>query len=187
MNSCLGRLAPSCRSSFNGHGLRDVAAPVGRVKFGEASCRLQFPAGTLQDAGNGTSSRKYSLVTHAPWFCQVLASEWLRLRRAPQTGLGLPASTTPDVEPEPRTDWTNRSESAHRARACLKRMKGMMAQLDIADCINETCPWSGKPVQSDSLTRCDGQVVGFCNSGCRDWFETAIRHFAEAKAATTER
>ena len=63
----------------------------------------------------------------------------------------------------------------------------MIAELDIADCINETCPWSGKPVQSDSLTKYDGQVVGFCNSGCRDRFETAISHFAKAKAAKAER
>ena len=56
-----------------------------------------------------------------------------------------------------------------------------MPALDIADCINETCPWSGKPVQADSLTEYDGMVVGFCNPGCRDKFETAIRHFEEAK------
>lgn len=56
-----------------------------------------------------------------------------------------------------------------------------MPALDIADCINETCPWSGKPVQADSLTEYDGQVVGFCSPGCRDQFETAIRHFDQAK------
>lgn len=56
-----------------------------------------------------------------------------------------------------------------------------MPALDIADCINKTCPWSGKPVQADSLTEYDGQVVGFCSPGCRDKFETAIRHFDEAK------
>lgn len=60
--------------------------------------------------------------------------------------------------------------------------------LDIADCINETCPWSGEPVQADSLTEYDGKVVGFCNPGCRDKFEAAIRHFdgAEFITATTE-
>lgn len=61
-----------------------------------------------------------------------------------------------------------------------------MPALDIADCINETCPWSGKPVQADSLTEYDGQVVGFCNTGCRDKFERAVRHFENAKAASTE-
>ena len=30
-----------------------------------------------------------------------------------------------------------------------------MPAIDIADCINETCPWSGKPVQADSLTEYD--------------------------------
>ena len=56
--------------------------------------------------------------------------------------------------------------------------------LDIADCINETCPWSGKPVQPDSLTRHDGRVVGFCNPGCRDKFEAAVRHFELARTGT---
>ena len=58
-----------------------------------------------------------------------------------------------------------------------------MTELDIADCINQTCPWSGKPVQADSLTLYDGRVVGFCNTGCRDRFETAIRHFEKAAEA----
>ena len=58
-----------------------------------------------------------------------------------------------------------------------------MTELDIADCINRTCPWSGKPVQADSLTLYDGGVVGFCNTGCRDRFETAIRHFERAAEA----
>ena len=52
-----------------------------------------------------------------------------------------------------------------------------MTELDIADCINHTCPWSGKPVQADSLTEYDGKVVGFCNTGCRDKFNAAIHHF----------
>ena len=56
-----------------------------------------------------------------------------------------------------------------------------MPAFDIADCINEACPWSGKPVQADSLTEYDGQVVGFCNTGCRDKFERAIRHFEGGK------
>ena len=55
--------------------------------------------------------------------------------------------------------------------------------LDITDCINETCPWSGKPVQADSLTEYDGKVVGFRNPGCRDKFQTAIRHFDEARGS----
>ena len=58
-----------------------------------------------------------------------------------------------------------------------------MRALDISDCINETCPWSGKPVQADSLIEFDGHVVGFCNTGCRDKFETALRHFERAKTA----
>ena len=53
-------------------------------------------------------------------------------------------------------------------------------QLAITDAVNETCPWSGKPIQADSLTRYRGHVVGFCNPGCRDKFEAAIRHFEAA-------
>lgn len=49
--------------------------------------------------------------------------------------------------------------------------------LKLSDCTNETCPWSGKPVVADSLTLYQGKVVGFCNTGCRDKFEAAIRHF----------
>ncbi len=58
---------------------------------------------------------------------------------------------------------------------------------DIADAINEICPWSGKPVQSDSLTEYDGNVVGFCNPGCRDKFDSAVRHFQESKESQTSR
>lgn len=57
-----------------------------------------------------------------------------------------------------------------------------MNELDIVDCINQTCPWSGKPVQADSLTEYQGRVVGFCNPGCRDKFNAAIRHFEEAES-----
>jgi len=62
-----------------------------------------------------------------------------------------------------------------------------MRDLDIADCINKTCPWSGKPVQADSLTEYNGRVVGFCNPGCRDQFESAICHFEVEMAMQAER
>lgn len=61
------------------------------------------------------------------------------------------------------------------------------ATLHIDDCVNATCPWSGKPVQPDSLTTYAGRVVGFCNPGCRDKFETAIRHFETAIGAEAEK
>ena len=54
---------------------------------------------------------------------------------------------------------------------------------DPADCINEVCPWSGKPVAADSLTTYRGSVVGFCNPGCRDKFEAAVGMFETAIAA----
>lgn len=43
--------------------------------------------------------------------------------------------------------------------------------------INEKCPWSDKPVQEDSLIEYRGQIVGFCNPGCRDKFAKAIEMF----------
>ena len=57
------------------------------------------------------------------------------------------------------------SEQAVRRSQVPGKMEVLMLRLE--DCINETCPWSGKPVQADSLTRYRGQVVGFCNPGCR--------------------
>ena len=62
-----------------------------------------------------------------------------------------------------------------------------MTELNIEDCINETCPWSGKPVQADSLALYGDDVVGFCNPRSRDKFERAVRHFEEAKALSGER
>ena len=52
--------------------------------------------------------------------------------------------------------------------------------LRLEDAINETCPWSGKPITGDSLTFYRGQTVGFCNPGCRDKFESAVDTFDAA-------
>ena len=60
---------------------------------------------------------------------------------------------------------------------------GAAGSLDLADCVNDVCPWSGKPVAADSLTRYRGKVVGFCNPGCRDKFETAAALFENCIAA----
>jgi hypothetical protein len=56
-------------------------------------------------------------------------------------------------------------------------------ELRLEDAINETCPWSGKPIQADSLARYKGWVVGFCNPGCRDKFARAVDHFEAAGSA----
>jgi len=53
----------------------------------------------------------------------------------------------------------------------------MVDELRLEDCVNTHCPWSGEPVSADSLTLYKGQVVGFCNPGCREKFETALRAF----------
>ncbi|MCZ4340850.1 glutathione S-transferase [Sphingomonadaceae bacterium G21617-S1] len=55
--------------------------------------------------------------------------------------------------------------------------------LRLEDAVNERCPWSGDPISGDSLTLYKGQVVGFCNSGCRDKFEKATTAFDLALAA----
>lgn len=52
--------------------------------------------------------------------------------------------------------------------------------LRLEDAVNETCPWSGKPIAGDSLTLYKGAVVGFCNPGCRDKFEKAVGDFDAA-------
>jgi len=50
----------------------------------------------------------------------------------------------------------------------------------LEECVNEVCPWSGKPVSADSLTHYKGAVVGFCNPGCRDRFDAAAGAFDAA-------
>lgn len=55
-----------------------------------------------------------------------------------------------------------------------------MVDLKLDDAVNDRCPWSGKPVSADSLTTYRGHVVGFCNPGCRDKFDTAARAFDAA-------
>jgi len=53
-------------------------------------------------------------------------------------------------------------------------------KLKLENCVNTVCPWSGKPVDGSSLTTYRGQVVGFCNPGCRDKFEAAKNMFDAA-------
>ena len=53
----------------------------------------------------------------------------------------------------------------------------MAHELRVEDCVNEVCPWSGDPVSADSLTLYRGEVVGFCNTGCRDKFDAAAKAF----------
>lgn len=57
-----------------------------------------------------------------------------------------------------------------------------MTELRLADCINQRCPFSGKPVVADSLTLHHGRVVGFCNPGCRDKFAANPGDFPDAVA-----
>jgi YHS domain-containing protein len=56
----------------------------------------------------------------------------------------------------------------------------MADDLRLEDCVNDACPWSGKPISADSLTLYKGKVVGFCNPGCREKFEAATSAFDQA-------
>ena len=56
----------------------------------------------------------------------------------------------------------------------------MASEPRLEDCVDDTCPWSGKPVSADSLTHYRGAVVGFCNPGCRDRFDAAAQSFDAA-------
>ena len=56
----------------------------------------------------------------------------------------------------------------------------MAEKLRLEDAVNETCPWSGDPISADSLTLHQGEVVGFCNPGCRDKFAAATSAFDSA-------
>ena len=55
-------------------------------------------------------------------------------------------------------------------------------RLSIDDAVNQTCPWSGEVISEAALTMYRGEVVGFCNAGCRDKFEQAISAFDAALA-----
>lgn len=61
----------------------------------------------------------------------------------------------------------------------------MATALKIEEAVNETCPWSGDPISADSLTLYGDKVVGFCNPGCRDKFDKAVRHFEAAPRQRT--
>ena len=56
----------------------------------------------------------------------------------------------------------------------------MSTSLNLADCINDDCPFSGKPVKQDCLTLYKGAVVGFCNPGCRDKFAKEPEKYPDA-------
>ncbi len=62
----------------------------------------------------------------------------------------------------------------------------MAEKLHLEDAVNDLCPWSGKPVSADSLTRYRGAVVGFCNPGCKDKFEAATSAFDSAIDGKTD-
>lgn len=93
-----------------------------------------------------------------------------RKRRARATAKTSHAPDSPSPAPASQAASPGDDEADARAR------------LDIKDCVNDTCPWSGERVRPDALTRHRGHVVGFCTKGCRDRFEIAIRHFERAVA-----
>jgi hypothetical protein len=68
------------------------------------------------------------------------------------------------------------------SNAVTEESGGTMPQADAKKAINETCPWSGKPVHPDALIEHNGHTVGFCSREHRDHFKKALDHFSEAAA-----
>lgn len=56
------------------------------------------------------------------------------------------------------------------------------ARLRIEDAVNETCPWSGRPIAADALALYDGAMVGFRDPDCRDKFARALQARRAASA-----
>jgi hypothetical protein len=52
--------------------------------------------------------------------------------------------------------------------------------LRLADCVNDVCPASGRPVSADALALYRGRVVGFSDRAARDAFLSAIVAFETA-------
>jgi hypothetical protein len=55
-----------------------------------------------------------------------------------------------------------------------------MTRPSLIDCMNDVCPWTGKPVSMDALTLYKGQVVGFASRAARDHFLAAVVAFETA-------
>ncbi|WP_237152296.1 glutathione S-transferase [Oryzibacter oryziterrae] len=55
-----------------------------------------------------------------------------------------------------------------------------MTSLRLSDCINDVCPWTGKPVSGEALTLYKGKVVGFADRAARDAFLAATIAFETA-------
>ncbi|WP_181702799.1 glutathione S-transferase [Chthonobacter albigriseus] len=55
-----------------------------------------------------------------------------------------------------------------------------MTKLSLDDCVNDVCPWTGKPVSADALTRYKGKVIGFADRRSRDAFLAALVAFETA-------
>ncbi|MBV9597670.1 MAG: glutathione S-transferase [Chloroflexi bacterium] len=62
-----------------------------------------------------------------------------------------------------------------------------MQHADANKAINDTCPWSGKPVDPEALMEHNGHIVGFCSREHRDQFKKAIDHFSDAVAKQQKR
>ena len=58
-----------------------------------------------------------------------------------------------------------------------------MSRLDLRDCANDVCPWTGKPVSAEALTVYKGRVIGFADRRARDLFLAAMVAFETALQA----
>ena len=50
----------------------------------------------------------------------------------------------------------------------------------LSECVNQVCPWTGRPVSPDSLVQYRGRVVGFHSPNERDRFARAVAMFDAA-------
>lgn len=67
-------------------------------------------------------------------------------------------------------------------QAVLKSKK----TVQISECVNDTCPWSGEPVRQGASTTYRECRVGFCSKEHRDQFQAAIRYFNEIIACNDQ-
>ena len=55
-----------------------------------------------------------------------------------------------------------------------------MRSLNLADCVNDVCPLTGRPVSEEALTLYKGKVVGFADRAARDHFVATVVAFETA-------
>ena len=160
-------VARACRRFCNGTGFCRISSP----SWAWTSCRKRIsdrcPGAQDPALPLPAVPRRRSLHRHARQFVQV--EDTVRSFKAVFDG-------EYDHLPEAAFYMVGTStRPSTRPKSWRARHKQLVDELRLEDCVNDVCPWSGKPVSADSLTLYRGKVVGFCNPGCRDKFVSATR------------